>query len=76
MVNLILSDEEANALREKLDVLMRTANGVDIWLNSDGSGDQDECFLDCDEEAHYRLGTILEKLGGHFQPHRDHNFKG
>jgi hypothetical protein len=74
-VTLELSAEEATALRVKLSILMTEANGVDIWLNSDGS-DNKECFLDCDEEAHFRLGNILEKLGVHFHPHRTSNFKG
>jgi len=56
---------------------MREANGVDIWLAPGGTLDVNspeeggtECFLDCDEEAHYRLGEIVQKLGGPFNPHR------
>jgi hypothetical protein len=72
-----LTVEERKALHEKLDTLMTQANGVDIWLAPGGvldvNNDENppECFLDPDEEAHFRLGTILEKLGGSFVAHRD-----
>lgn len=80
-MQLNLTHEEYIALKEKLEWLMREANGVDIWLAPGGEvhlegPDTADCFLDCDEEAHYRLGCILEKLGGSFTPHRDSNFKG
>lgn len=73
-----LTDAQEQALREKLEWLMREANGVDIWLAPGGTldvnNDEDggtECFLDCDEEAHYRLNEIVQMLGGPFLPHRD-----
>lgn len=80
-ITLELSQAEANSLREKLEWLMREANGVDIWLAPGGEVDLEgpnaaACFLDCDEEAHFNLGNILTKLGGSFTPHRDENFKG
>ncbi len=56
-----LSSEEVTALREKLEWLMREANGVDIWL-SPGEDNGSECFLDVDEQAHHSLLTVLEKL--------------
>ena len=79
-VTLTLTDSEAASLREKLGILMREANGVDIWLAGGGvldviNDDKDkDCFLDCDEEAHFNLGNILTKLGGEFQPHRSSGF--
>jgi len=77
-----LTASELTALKEKLQILMDQAKGVDIWLAPGGvldvNGDDvdAECFLDCDEEAHYRLGCILEKLNGDFTPHRESGFKG
>lgn len=75
-----LTPKEVEALKEKLSILMREAQGVDIWLAPGGvldvnEADADaECFLDCDEEAHYVLGKLLERLGGEFTPHRESNF--
>jgi hypothetical protein len=71
-VTLKLTLAEALALKEKLEWLMREAKGVDIWLAPGGTLDLEkaDCFLDCDEEAHFRLGRVLEKLGGNYVPHR------
>lgn len=71
MKQLQLTEAEAKALREKLQWLMDQANGVDIWLAPGGGEPEVDCFLDCDDEEHYRLGTILQKLGGNYMPHRD-----
>lgn len=79
-VTLHLTPDQASCLADKLQWLMREAHGIDIWLAPGGVLDvtgpnaNADCFLDCDEEAHYRLGEILEKLGGSFTPHRNGNF--
>lgn len=77
MKTLILSDNEYEALKDRLQVLMDQAKGVDIWLAPGGTLDvneqdaQAECYLDCDEEAHFRLGSILAKMLGSFHAHQD-----
>lgn len=76
-VTITLTEQEHKALKEKLEWLMREANGVDIWLAPGGVLDvndkdtQAECFLDCDEEAHDQLVNVLEKLGGEAQRHKN-----
>lgn len=79
-VTLKLTESEAASLREKLSILLREANGVDIWLAGGGvldviNNDKDkDCFLDCDEEAHFNFHNILAKLGGESKPHRSSGF--
>ena len=76
-MNITLTQEQAKALFEKLEIIMTEGNGVDLFLNGNGFYEEDTLLLSPDEEAYTHLveitntlGTQLGALKKPFRPHK------
>lgn len=75
-MNITLTQEQAKALFEKLEIIMTEGNGVDLFLNGNGFYEEGTLLLSPDEEAYTHLveiTNILEtQLGALKKPFRPH----